>query len=659
MCGIAGALAWRDPGRALVAIGGARLSARDVTARMIEALRHRGPDGCAVESLDARPPASVALGHARLAILDPSPAGRQPMANPDTGDWLTHNGEIYNYRQLRDALPARGESENCGAWRSGTDTEVILRAYARWGPASLDRLRGMFAFGLWDAKRRRLFLARDRLGIKPLYYCSGEGWFLFASEVRALLASGLVHRRLDPVALEQYLAYQSVPAPRTLIEGVSALPPGSWLTVDAEGALATGRYWDLLDRACPEARDATATGSRRHVGELLQEAVALHLVSDVPVGAFLSGGIDSSAVVALMREAGHTPRTFSVIFSETDYDEARHARRIAARFRTEHSEILLAEGDLLGQLPAALTAMDQPSGDGVNTYVLARAVRSAGITVALSGLGGDELFGGYPSFARLAAAQRSLRLWGHVPAGLRAGAASALGALSGASGRGRKLAALAASDGTLPMVLPLLREVFTGSERRALLADGRKKSPDEGHVAYARLLGTAYAACPEAGLLARISYAEARTYMHDVLLRDTDQMSMAHGLEVRVPLLDHSLVEYLMGLPDWQKRPNGIPKRLLVEALDGRLPDDIVRRPKQGFALPFAPWMRGALRGFCEERLAAGRIASRGLLRPEAVRRLWRAFSREGADGLWSRVWVLVVLEDWLDRHGVEGMEGH
>ncbi len=635
------------------------MSARDVVSRMVEALGHRGPDGRAVTTLDAGPALVLALGHTRLAILDLSPAGGQPMSNPETGDWLTHNGEIYNHRQLRDELSIHGGEPDLqgNGWRSRSDTEVILKAYGRWGRECLERLRGMFAFALWDAGRRTLFLARDRLGIKPLYYCSGDGFFLFASEVRALLASGLVRRRLDAVALGEYLAYQSIPAPRTLIKGVHALPPGSSLTVEAGGTMATGRYWDLLEHASPEARTATGAQSRRRVGEILREAVALHLVSDVPVGAFLSGGIDSSAVVALMREVGQTPHTFSVIFSEQAYDEARYARQIATRFRTEHCEILLTEGDLLDQLPGALAAMDQPSGDGVNTYVLARAVRSAGVSVALSGLGGDELFGGYPSFDRLARAAGYLKLWGRLPYGVRASAGQALRLLGGSSPRGSKLAALAESDGTLPTVFPVLRAVFSRAERRALLAGRWSPGADEGPDPYVRLLKDAYAGAPGSGLLSRISYAEGRTYMHDVLLRDTDQMSMAHGLEVRVPLLDHKVVEYLMGLPDAHKRPDGIPKRLLVEGLGGLLPDDIVRRPKQGFTLPFAPWMRGAIRGFCEERLEAGRTVSRGLFRSEAVQRLWRDFL-DGAHGaLWSRVWMLVVLEDWLERHGVRDAE--
>jgi asparagine synthase (glutamine-hydrolysing) len=511
----------------------------------------------------------------------------------------------------------------------------------------------MFAFAIWDASEQMLFLARDRLGIKPLYYYAGNGFFLFASEVRALLASGLVPRHLDPVALWEYLGYQSVPAPRTLIQGIQALPPGSWLTVDSAGQMCEGRYWDLLEHASPEARSAPVAESRRRVGELLREAVALHLVSDVPLGAFLSGGIDSSAIVALMREAGQVPQTFSVVFAESSYDEARYARQVATRFATDHAEILLTEQELLDQLPEALAAMDQPSGDGVNTYVVSRAVRSAGVTVALSGLGGDEFFGGYPSFTRLGRMASYLRLWGYTPASLRTLTAKAMGHLGGVSVAAAKVAALVESDGTLSSLFPLLRQVLSTPRRRTLLTEPWLQRLGEVHDPYVRLLQEAYARASCAGLLGRISYAEGRTYMHDVLLRDTDQMSMAHALEVRVPLLDHTLVEYLMGLPDSYKRSNGTPKRLLVESLDGLLPDEIIHRPKQGFTLPFELWMRGALRRFCEERISRERLGARGIFRPDQVQALWRAFLAGRQEVSWSRLWVLVVLEEWLARNNV------
>jgi asparagine synthase (glutamine-hydrolysing) len=640
MCGIAGAV---DFSR----VGERRLSTRGPVEQMVERLRHRGPDASGVEAVGGQSLA-VGLGHTRLAILDPSPAGRQPMRDTGTGNWITCNGEVYNYWKLRQVLSA-----SLTPWISRTDTEVVLRAYARWGQGCLDHLDGMFAFAIWDARRQRLFLARDRLGIKPLYYHAGDGFFLFASEVGALVASGLVAPRLDPIALWQYLTYQSIPTPRTLLQGVRSLPPGSWLTVDATGTIDEGRYWDPFQNASPAARAATEPEGRRRVGELLRDAVANHLVSDVPLGAFLSGGVDSSAIVALMREAGHTPRTFSVVFTEGSYDEARYARQIADRFHADHAEILLTEGDLLDQLPDALAAMDQPTGDGINTYVLARAVRSRGMKVALSGLGGDELFAGYPSSNRLRRVARGLRFWGYSPEAVRSLAGKGIRAVGRSSVAATKTAALVESDGTLAATYPVMRQVLSLRQRRALLREPWLELAGGAPDPYVNLLHEAYTRAPWAGPLTQLAYAEGRTYMHDVLLRDTDQMSMAHALEVRVPLLDHRLVEYVMGLPDSHKRPGGTPKRLLVESLGGLLPADIVQRPKRGFTLPLDPWMRGGLRGFCEDRLGTDRVAGRGLFHPHEVQLLWRAFLDRRPEVSWSRLWILVVLEDWLERNGV------
>jgi len=642
MCGIAGLL--------LPGAGGQTdrvAAARQSVTRMIECLHHRGPDGCGLEVASGASDPLVVLGHTRLAIIDPSPTGRQPMVSADGSTLITFNGEIYNFRALRSVLGDDG-------WRSHSDTEVLLRAYARWGRECLAHLRGMFAFALWDAQRRELFLARDRLGIKPVYYaCTEDGGFVFASEVRALLAGGLVAPRLDRVALSEYLAYQSLPAPRTLVDGVRSLQPGCWLRVDASGGVTHGCYWDLLGQVGPPADTSTLEDSRRRVAELLRESVALHLVSDVPVGAFLSGGIDSTAVVALMRDAGVVPRTFSVGFHEQAYDESVHAQTVAACFRTDHSQITLRERDVLDQIPEALDAMDQPTGDGVNTFVVSRAVHAAGIKVALSGLGGDELFAGYPSFMRLQRAAAVFRAWGHMPPLVRTLAARGVRILGRSSVAATKAAAMVASNGQLAHLYPLTRQVLSTSQRRALLAEPwagpNAAAPDP----YVALLEPALRGRPQAGTLTAISYAEARTYMHDVLLRDTDQMSMAHSLEVRVPLLDHCLIEYLMRLPDRYKQPAGTPKRLLVDSLDGLLPTSIVHRPKQGFALPFDPWLRGPLREFCATRLGLDGLAGRGILQPDVVWDLWTGFLDRHPAVSWSRVWILVVLEAWLERNGL------
>ena len=646
MCGIGGILVYE--GRSLP---GDR-SLETLLDTMVKALAHRGPDdhGIAVLApVDRRGP-TLGLAHTRLSIIDLSPAGHQPMRDPHGNNRIVFNGEVYNYKELRQRLS--GDFRGV-AWRSSTDTEVILQAYAAWGKEGVEQLGGMFAFGLWDDAKRELFLARDRFGQKPLYYYQGQGFFAFSSEVRALLATGLAPKVLDPVALWQYLGYQSAPSPRTMVEGVRMLPPGCWLSVRANGETDEHRYWDLLGNASPDAGMDSPAQAQQRVRELLQESVKLHLVSDVPVAAFLSGGIDSTAVVALMREGGVTPRTFSVVFGESHrtFDEARFSRLAASRFACEHTEVLLHDEALLRQLPEALGAMDQPTGDGVNTYIVSKAVRDAGVKVSLSGLGGDELFAGYPSFARLQRSAGFRRLWGHTPSGVRSLAGRAVSAMGG-SVKAAKAGAFLGGDGTLATAYPLLRQVLSPAQRRGMLQDNVVAAIDGGGDPYVDMLREELAKSPNAGVLAQVSYAEARTYMHDVLLRDTDQMSMAHALEVRVPLLDHRLAEYVMGLPDAYKQSNGTPKRLLVRSLDGLLPQEIVQRPKQGFTLPFDPWMRGALRQFSHDRMR--RLGQRGIFRPQALDTLWGTFQSGDRGVSWSRLWVLVALDEWLERTGVQ-----
>ncbi|MFN0111807.1 MAG: asparagine synthase (glutamine-hydrolyzing) [Blastocatellia bacterium] len=636
MCGIAGIYNFQSKPFVL----------KERLLRMQNAIGHRGPDDMgSFFAEDHR----IGLAHTRLSILDLSPAGHQPMVSPDGRYWITFNGEIYNFRELRRELEDVGES-----FVSHSDTEIILRLYALYGVDCLHRLRGMFAFALWDVKEQRLLIARDRLGIKPLYYSAENGVVVFASEVRAILATDLVSRQIDPIALNEYLAYQSIPAPRTLIKGVRMLPPGTYLTVNASGQITQTQYWDLLQNHSPEARVADKPTTVRRVGELLREATELHLVSDVPVGVFLSGGIDSSAITALIRESGHTPYTFSVIFAESNFDESVYARQVAARFGAEHTEIRLTESAMLDQLPAALAAMDQPTGDGINSYVVSEAVRNAGVKVALSGLGGDEFFAGYDSFLRLEKALKYLHRGAHLPASARNLLARVVEIAGGKSIQASKAAAMISSDGSLAQMYPVTRQVLSLSQRQSLLSEQWHQLNDNWRDPYVALLQTAYQNADGAGLLTQVSYAEGRTYMHDVLLRDSDQMSMAHALEVRVPLLDHKLVEYLMGVPDEFKRPDGAPKSLLVASLGNLLPASVVHRPKQGFTLPFATWMRGDLRKFCEDRLAPQPIASRGIFDATEVSRLWKSFLDGSPEVSWSRLWVLVVLEEWLEQNAVQ-----
>jgi asparagine synthase (glutamine-hydrolysing) len=636
MCGIAGAFFWRDTAEAR--------RAREIVSTMTAAERHRGPDGSGLIVSEA-PGVTCALGHRRLAIIDLSDRAAQPMKSASAPIWVTFNGEIYNFADVRRDLEAEGRR-----FTSQSDTEVILQGYETWGEAVIDRLRGMFAFAIYDGVARRLLLARDRLGVKPLYVFAGTGLLLFASEVRSLLASGIVPRRLDPIALDHYLAYQTAPTPRTLVAGVRLLSPGHRLMIDDAGQPTERRYWDFFGRANAPGADTTEAATRERVHALLRQAVAGHLVSDVPVGVFLSGGIDSTAIVALVREGGLEPRTFSVVLPGTAHDEAPYSRLVAERFACRHEEIVMTEGELTASIPTALDCVDHPSGDGINTFVVSRAVRQAGIKVALSGLGGDELFGGYPSFGRLRRLRTYARVWRQSPTVVRAAAAAAVRSMGGVSVATEKTAAVLESDGSSSQLFPILRQIFGRAERASLL--GRRPT-DGAEDEYVRLLADAAAEHPDRDLMSFVSFAESRTYMHDVLLRDSDQMSMAHGLELRVPFLDHPLVEYVVDLPERLKAPGVTPKRLLVESVGAAMPLDVVRRTKRGFVLPFDAWMKGELRALCAHHLGPDGLGRLGLIRREPVEALWRSFLADDGRTTWSRPWTLVAFDAWRERNGI------
>jgi asparagine synthase (glutamine-hydrolysing) len=619
MCGINGVLELRQEG-----------SFGSVVAAMNDALSHRGPDDHGIHEA-----AGLALGQRRLSIIDLSSAGRQPMHSADGRYTIIYNGELYNYRELRREL---GEQE----FRTATDTEVLLVAYARWGVQCLDRFNGMFAFAVWDRDCRRLFIARDRLGIKPLYYHHAGPLLIFSSEVRAILASEKVPRKVDEAALGDYLRYQTVHAPATIVQGVRMLMPGQYLLAH-EGRIDLKTWWQLPGQVVqPHGENPDPAVVRRQVRALLRGAVERRLVADVPFGAFLSGGIDSSAIVALMSEVarGQT-KTFSVVFDESEFSEARYARLVARKFGTEHHELRLTPGDFLHTLPQSLQSMDHPSGDGVNSYVVSKATKNAGITMALSGLGGDELFGGYDIFARAMALRRRRWLNG-FPHQLRRLGGAALRTLRPGITANKIAAVLSLPHIGFDSAYPLARRVLFESQIAAITrcslpaSTGLLPLPDA-------LAGR------EEYLLRRVSIYEIGTYMQNVLLRDTDQMSMAHALEVRVPFLDYTLVEYVLSLPDYAK-PLHPPKHLLVEALRDLLPREIVDRPKMGFTLPWELWLKNELNDFCAQHLR--RLGQRRWFDAEGVERLWQSFLRGDPQVSWSRLWPLVVLEYWLEHNG-------
>ena len=620
-----------------------------VLERGTQSLAHRGPDDSGTIVLrDSTANAEIGLGNRRLAILDLSPLGHQPMHDAETGNWIVYNGEIYNFRNVRDELQEAGTS-----FVSHSDTEVLLKAYARWGAECLAKFRGMFAFALWDARQHRLFLARDPMGIKPLYYAQAGSYFVFASEVRTLLGTGLLRPRIDGAGLINYLTFGSNYDPLTLVEGVRALPAGHTLTWE-RGDLRQSSYWDLVDQpAVAPARDTAELLIQREervskrLQTILEEAVRLQLVSDVPVGVFLSGGIDSSALVSILSRSGVTASTFSIVFREADFSEARHSRAIAAKFHTDHHEIDVSQSDVLASIPDALSAMDLPTIDGINTFFVSRETRRAGVKVALSGLGGDEIFAGYSSFRTVPRMERFAQFWKHVPNAVRGPVCSAFSALSPANDQNRKLVSLARDNGRVLHPYFLSRMLFTPGQRDLLFPRVAQSAAELAAESQRERLQRAL----PLDAVNRVSYLESRCYMLNTLLRDADFMSMSQGLEVRVPLIDHQLARAVLALPGAWKL-NGTPKKLLVGALAESLPKEIVHRPKRGFTLPFEHWMRQELRAEIEPVLGKKRISEGplgGLLDANSVDNIWRDFL--GGETSWSRPWSLYVLQRWCELH--------
>jgi asparagine synthase (glutamine-hydrolysing) len=613
---------------------------------MVATMKHRGPDD---QGLLLAPPA--VLGMRRLSIIDLT-GGHQPAFNEDGTIAVVFNGEIYNFQELRQTLERKGH-----IFRSRSDTETIVHAYEAWGPDCTHHLRGMFAFAAVEMPERkaatRIFLARDRFGIKPLYYAFQDGAFLFASELRALLASGCFAARLSVSALESYLHFGSVGEPMTLVAGIHSLPPGHWMAVPLDRSalpIRPERYWDLVAAA---ARSRKPAVSDRHealaeVRRRLEDAIRGHLIADVPLGIFLSSGIDSAALAGLASRERAGVHTFTLVFSEQEFSEALLARQIAARLGTRHEELLLTGEEMLSRLGKAITALDQPSMDGMNTYFVSWAARQAGLKVALSGLGGDEVFGGYSTFRsapRVAALVGAIRSW---PAPLRRGLARALtkiGAANGFADRSRKLAAACAAPDALPHPYFFLRSLFTPAQVSELL---QSAALPEDRPWRDWLTASAHEA-DQLDSFTKISWLESRSYLVNTLLRDTDAMSMAHSLEVRVPFLDHPLLEFIAQLPEDLKRPRGTQKRLLVEALGNLLPRDVVCQRKRTFTLPWEHWLRGGLRKRIEAGLSQLAPSLRPVLSAASVRAVWNDFLAGRTS--WSRPWSLYVLNQWAARH--------
>jgi asparagine synthase (glutamine-hydrolysing) len=612
MCGIAGIVG--RPGEP---------PSREVLSAMGSALAHRGPDDATL-ALHGQ----AGLAFRRLSIIDVA-GGQQPLHNEDDSCHLILNGEIYNHLELRRDLEARGHRP-----RTHSDAEVVLHGYEEWGDEVVPRLRGMFAFALWDDKRRRLLLARDRLGKKPLVYHEAGGRLAFASELGGLLADPQVPRQVDLDAIHQYLVYQYVPAPRTAFAGVRKLPPAHTLVFE-DGAARVQRYWSL---SFQPALDITLEDAGAEVRRLLRDAVAVRLMSEVPLGAFLSGGIDSSAVVALMAEFGRV-KTFCIGFEEDAFDERPYAAMVASRYGTEHHEFVVRP-HAAEVLPDIVAHYGEPFADSsaLPTWYLARLTRQH-VTVALNGDGGDELFAGYDRYRALAA----YRALAHLPG------RSLLGPVADAAdgwlpARARRL--LKAASTSPEMSYARTVSIFSPEEAAALYSPEMRRRSERAS-AYAPLLDV-FAASDAPDLLGRTLHADTMTYLPGDLLAKVDIATMAHGLEARSPLLDHPLVEFAARLPSRYKLGR-TGKVVLRRAVQDLLPEAILRRPKKGFGVPLARWFRGELRGYLEETVLSSRAQSRPFFDPRAVAALVRAHGSHGRDYS-AQLWALLVLELWSRR---------
>ncbi len=627
MCGFCGVLS----------VDGQAPVDREGLAAMTATLQHRGPDD--VGYFLSGP---VGLGHRRLSIIDLE-TGHQPLSNEDGSIWIVYNGELYNYREIRANLEKAGHR-----FSTLSDTEVVVHAYEEHGADCLKAMNGMFAFAIWDGRRRRLLLARDRLGIKPLYYARLPKCIVFGSEVKALLAHPQVERRLDITALNLYLSLEYVPTPHSIFAGVKKLPPGHFLMVEGSDSHLE-RYWDLrLDKSEPLAK-RNLTECTTEVRQLLQDAVSMELIADVPVGVLLSGGIDSSAVAAMMTRASTRPvPSFCVAFDDPSFDESAHARLVAQHLGTEHHEFHLSADTALKMLPEITAGLDEPLGDSsiIPTYCLARFTKEH-VKVALGGDGGDELFGGYSTLQahRLATYYQRLApgwLRGLVEPWVLENLPVSFDNLSLDFKLRRFL-----RDYSLPPVVRHHRWLgsFTAEEKAWLLGPLGRESQEDVVDLVERHAHQAHTQDP----LNQVLYCDLKLYLEGDILVKVDRASMANSLEVRVPLLNRLLVEYAAFLPHSFKLRGLTTKFLLRQALKGILPDSILRRSKKGFNVPVAKWFAGPLKPLLEELLSPRRLKQQGLFQPDYLETLIKEHQNRHRDHR-KLLWTLLAFQLWYEN---------
>ena len=618
MCGIAGQIWFRTPPEQV----------EQTIRNMTDAMSHRGPDAGATVRHN-----NILFGHRRLSIIDLSEKSNQPLYDKHRRYAIVFNGEIYNYNEVKSLLPDY-------PFQTSGDTEVVLAAWIRFGPKALSYLKGMFAFAIADLETGKLIIARDRLGVKPVYYYKDDKVLLFSSEIRSILASNLVERKINRDALLDYFSFQSFQSPITLVKDIFELEAGSYLEIDNGNVYAT-RYWSLTDDQT-EIAEKSSGEIYKKVAALLHQSVERRMVSDVPVAAFLSGGIDSSAVVGLMAQISNSPETFNIAFDEVEYDESEYASIIAEKFKTKHHRVLVKPESFLEKLPAALDAMDSPSADGVNTYVVSHAIRSQGIKVALSGVGGDELFVGYPSFSQWKKIHNNSWFWS-VPRFLRRIIANTY---SGNQIKLNRISQLVKLDKIeISEVYPILRQVNSERILGQLLSNSRSES------SLLKTLRSNASEIEKFPIYSQYSIAEYLGYTRQTLLKDTDQMSMSASLEVREPFFDHELIQYVLKIPDSFKEGEW-PKTLLLKSLGQMIPEEIYQRPKKGFVFPWDKWFRNELKSYIEDKIKL--LAQRNFVNGNRVLSYWSDFLNQRNQVGYTNILLLVALENYVELHRLD-----
>lgn len=613
MCGINGILGKLD-------LNQSRQCVESMNIKMV----HRGPDADGVFQFG-----SITLGHRRLSIIDLGIHGNQPMHSADGRYSIVFNGEIYNYRELKSVVSDY-------PFVSKTDTEVLIALYIIYGSAMLEKLEGMFAFAIWDSKEEKLFLARDRYGKKPLYYWVGDGQFVFSSAIRSLIASGLFTPKLNSELLPEFLQYQTVFDPNTLLKDVFQLEGGCFaiVTVNTTGGIdfISNQYYVRSQAIVNNSNVKSYSVAIKSTRSLFDAAVEKRLVSDVDFGAFLSGGVDSSAVVAVMSKYLQSPvKTFHVYFDESEFSELKYAEMAAKKFKTDHTNILITHENFMEEVSPALEAIDHPSADGVNTFVVSKYTRAAGIKMALSGLGGDEIFAGYDVFKRLAEIRKLrkfglLQFWEKIPTSWRS--------LFIKQGKMGELMALPIVDEV--SAYELFRRFFSNAELQQFGLGNHHKT----HWSMG---------LRNNNLTSWVGNEEVERYMKPILLRDTDQMSMAHSLEVRVPFLDHKLTDYVMSLPD-KFKPHRPGKKLLIDAMGEDLPREIWDRKKMGFVIPWKSWVNRELKSTVDEGLSV--VEQIHMARPLLAELRKSQLLNENPQ--WYKLWLLTALGHWIKNNDIE-----